>query len=237
MEVICLQSLIIPGTNIHLYDGSIISLSRYPGSKWIVHNGWYTYNSTQYLGWYLCSIPEQVILPADNTTLQGVCVISNTCPCPTPIPPYPSCPPTPFPPDVFWEIDRSWISVETIEDRDKLNSRTIPNGKIVRVNNDNGVPKYYIWSTCTNSWLTETFGIPVDTYVTYNQLQDSLKPLSDSVGTLTSDVSTIQTSISDIYQDINHIQSDVEHVYQDIDDLDNAFQDMSSQSGWKNIID
>lgn len=235
--MIYLQSLIIPGTNIQLYDGSTISLSRYPGTKWIVHNGWYTYSSTQYLGWYLCSIPEQVILPADDSTLQGVCVISNTCPCPTPIPPYPPCPPTPFPPDIFWEIDRSWISVETISERDKLNTRQIPDGKIVRVNNDNGTPKYYIWSTVTNSWLTETFGIPVDSFVTNTQLQETIKPLYDSVNDLSSDISEIQSSIDDMTQDINHVQSDIEHIYKDIDDLETGLDDMSSKSVWRNIIE
>jgi hypothetical protein len=198
-----LQKLIIPGTNIELNDGAIIMLAAYTNTKWIVHNGWYTYGGTTYMGWYLCSIPQQTILPANTSILQGVTIISNNCPCP-PVPPCPPpCPPGPFPPDIFWEIDRSWISVETIADRDLLNNRNLPNGKIVRVNDidENENPGYYIWSARDNTWVPETFGINLSKYLTKAEadaLYATTQYVNTAISTMESKVDNIQSAVDNI---------------------------------------
>lgn len=44
--------IIIPGTNIRLYDSDIVRISNYPKARWIVHNGWYIYQGHQNNGWY-----------------------------------------------------------------------------------------------------------------------------------------------------------------------------------------
>lgn len=82
----------IPGSKVKLKDGSIIMLRRFPGTKWVVHNGWYNYNGKNYTGWYFSSVPAQTILPVNRYDLQGIVVVSDkdTSPSDDPVfPPYP----------------------------------------------------------------------------------------------------------------------------------------------------
>ena len=135
--------VIIPVTGIKLYDGDIVVLSKYPGVKWIIHNGWYTYQESQSIGWYFCSIPQGVIIPVTDDELTHLTVISDGGCCPQPPCPPGPVPPGPIPPDLAREIDRAWISVATLIDRDNLNKRILPDGKIVRVDEvSTGVPGY-----------------------------------------------------------------------------------------------
>lgn len=72
-----LNYLKVPDSNIKLTDGSVVMLSRFPGTKWVVHNGWYNYAGRRYMGWYFCSIPAQTIIPANNQDLSLITVISE----------------------------------------------------------------------------------------------------------------------------------------------------------------
>ena len=95
-------------------------LDRFPGTKWVVHNGWYSYNGRQYSGWYFCSIPANTIIPVSEEDLQLLTVVSGQvdalepeldeteeskkcCPRPPFPPPRPPFPPpgpyVPVPPD------------------------------------------------------------------------------------------------------------------------------------------
>lgn len=152
-------------------DGTIVMLARFPGTKWIVRNGWYTYQGNQYTGWYVSSIPSQTTLPLTDDDLEMITIVSNNqcnCghypppPCPPPFPPLgpaPSEKNPKFTESYKDEVDRAFITVNTLEDRDKLNTRIIPDGKIVRVNSVRGVIKYYSWNLETKTWEEETFGI------------------------------------------------------------------------------
>lgn len=95
--------LTVPGTSVRLKDGSVVMLTRFPGTKWIVHCGWYNYNDRSYTGWYFCSIPAQTILPINQQDLQGVVLISDKYDGkidPIPGPDFPPGPPAPDYPDV-----------------------------------------------------------------------------------------------------------------------------------------
>lgn len=83
----------IPGTSINLYDGSVVQISRFGTTKWILHEGWYTYESNTYNGWYFNAVPSQDVIPLDESDLSTIVVISN----PVPICPTPPTPPTPLP--------------------------------------------------------------------------------------------------------------------------------------------
>ena len=151
----------IPGSNQVLYDGSIVILANYHNTKWIVHEGWYTYNGKQCHGWYFCEIPSQTILPVNEDDLKTLTIVDNGCGCP-PGPPMPPMPDRPFTPQMAWELDRAWISVPTIAHRDNLNKRFLPDGKIVRVDEVTpGVPGYFRWDQVSQTWVDETFGIDV----------------------------------------------------------------------------
>lgn len=115
----------VPNSDIQLTDGSVVMLARFPGTKWVVHYGWYDYSGRRAMGWYFSSIPAQTVIPATNQDLQLIVVIDNggseggsgnanlpapsiipdpTVPGPSPVmpspcPPGPSpCPPGPTPP-------------------------------------------------------------------------------------------------------------------------------------------
>lgn len=168
-----MNSFVVPGTGITVTDGSVVMLSRFPGKKWIAHYGWYKYSGQQMMGWYFCSIPENSIIPMNDMDANTLTVVSSngTCPCPslTPSPspsPVPPCPNpgdhNPFSDQDKWELDRAFITVNTIAERDALNARLLPDGKLVRVNNDGDSPAYFRWNQVTQVWEEEFFGISVD---------------------------------------------------------------------------
>ena len=168
--------LIIPDTGIKLYENSIVILSRFPGTRWITKNGWYTYNCQQYQGWYFCSIPAQTVVPVTEEDLRLLTIVSNdgcssgsgSGQCPGPYPPGPGPNPgIPFTPRNAYELDRAWLTVDTLAQRNELNQRLLPDGKIVRVNDDGtGSAKYYRWDQPTCTWKDETFGIDLSPYLT-----------------------------------------------------------------------
>ena len=40
---VILNYLVIPGTDVRIYDGDIIKISNKPKTKWVVHYGWFIY--------------------------------------------------------------------------------------------------------------------------------------------------------------------------------------------------
>lgn len=169
---------IMTDSGIRISNGTIVMLARYPGIKWTVRNGWYTYQGQQYTGWYFCSIGSETIIPMLDEDLALITVLSGgmgcdcnpispvPCPPPAPYPPVPPAPPTPPcpPPDPGthakfddhdqYQIDRAFISVNTLDERNQLSLRhLIPDGKMVRVNQaKEGEPGYYAYCAETQSW-------------------------------------------------------------------------------------
>lgn len=88
----------IPNTHCKIYDGSIVMIARFPQTKWIVHNGFYSYSGQQQSGWYFQSIPAGTIIPMNSADLTTLTIISNpssdphVCPPPGPAPGPIPCP-------------------------------------------------------------------------------------------------------------------------------------------------
>ena len=150
--------LVIPGTNIRLYDSDIVKISGKPRIKWVVHTGWYIYEGNQNFGWYFISIKDGTILPASiidltlctlvTTKTQGSekydgKVVNYT---------------RPFTVADAELLNRSFITVETIEQRDNLDKKKLVNGKLVRCNDVGGAPNYYAWNSETKEWDRVDFG-------------------------------------------------------------------------------
>ena len=150
--------LVISGTNIRLYDSDIVKISGKPRIKWVVHTGWYIYEGNQNFGWYFVSIKDGTILPASiidltlctlvTTKTQGSerydgKVVNYT---------------RPFTLEDAETLNRAFITVETIEQRDNLDNKKLVNGRLVRVNDVGGVATYYRWDAETKSWVKEDFG-------------------------------------------------------------------------------
>lgn len=202
--------LTIPNSNITLCEGSVVILHRYPETQWIVHQGWYDYAGSHYNGWYFCSIPAQTIIPMNQEDLAALTVVSGGpryCPevpyppMPGPFPPAPG----PFPPlpvgdlpayisnDEKARYEAAFISLPMISDRDALDTEKLPDGKIVRVNNVDGVAKYYAWDKFNETWADVTF--PSD------EPEPQPAPESDILY-VTVDTSDETITLSESYQDI-----------------------------------
>ena len=96
-----MRSIHIPETCQDITVGSVVMLSRFPDTKWVLQNGWYMYEGQQYNGWYFSSIPAQTTIPVQGTDLLGLVIVSGGACKPIPHPPRP-CPgpgpgPTPYP--------------------------------------------------------------------------------------------------------------------------------------------
>lgn len=165
-----MKQLVLPNSNTYLVDGSVVTLARFPGMKWIVHYGWYTYKGSQKSGWYFSSIPEQTVIPVNDADLRTLTVLSGSCECNCPPgvewddstcpPPGPPGPKDSFTPKHRWELDRAALSVNTIAERDLLTQdRLLPDGKLVRVSEcPDGKTRYFAWNQATQSWDEESFG-------------------------------------------------------------------------------
>lgn len=212
MNLIDMSDMIMTDSGVQLYDGSIVILARFPGTKWIVHKGWYTYQDNQYNGWYVSSIPAQSTMPLTDADLLGIQVVSGGCGCPDV--PFPG-PPIPggggLSPDMKWELKRAWITVDTTEQLSNLNRRLVPDGKIVRVNDlGDGSPGYFRYDQPNQQWVPETFGVDTSNFVSKDDLSkevsDQLKDIdiSESVVTVIETNKSAQTAINKIVDsDIN----------------------------------
>lgn len=72
-----------------VYEGAIVTISGYPDTKWILCTGWYTYQGTNYVGWYFKAIPSGAILRATPDVLENVTVIGGVPIVPEPGPDEP----------------------------------------------------------------------------------------------------------------------------------------------------
>ena len=57
--------IIIPGTDIRLYEDDIVELSSYPGYSFMVKQSDYQYKNLSIFGWHLESTTGDLSLPVD----------------------------------------------------------------------------------------------------------------------------------------------------------------------------
>lgn len=89
-----MDSIRVPNTCEGITVGSIVILSRFPDTKWVLQYGWFSYEDERQHGWYFSSIPAQTIIPVTDEDLDGLVVVSGgacmprpgECPCPEPTP-------------------------------------------------------------------------------------------------------------------------------------------------------
>lgn len=174
-----------------LVDGNIVSIDTIPDQKWILHKGWYTWDNKLNNGWYLTSIIDKSIRPVIPQEIEDMVVISTKSNnldqnYPNVIPVkvdsdsvsnettqtyvYPISPGSytgphgpifpPVAPDselVPYQVASAFVTFPTIEARDLLDKRQIPDGKLVRVNDVDGKVEYYSWSITRREWVDENF--------------------------------------------------------------------------------
>ena len=205
-------------SGIQIVDGSIVKVPRITVTKWIVHKGWYAYQGNQYNGWYLSSIPSQTTMPLVDSDLIGIKVVGGECPYPDH--PFPS-PNPPIPggggmkPEMAWELNRAWITVDTIEQLSRLNRRLVPDGKIVRVNDSgDGTAKYYRYDQAKSIWTEEYFGVDTTNFVSKDDLVQEVKDQLDN---------------ADFSQTVVNVIKDNDEVHQTIKEV------AESDTTWKEV--
>lgn len=265
--------LTVPDSKLKLVDGNVVMLERFPGLKWILHNGWYSYNGRQYMGWYFTSIPSQTILPVSNQDLRMITLVSSKSndeyPDYPPAPPEPydhhghhghhghghgHCPPVypPVAPDpepekpAFFsqtcknQLDSAFISVPTLKKRDQLDTSTMPDGKIVRVNSVDGEPRYYAWSAFNDHWeelhfvLQENVDDQLANYYDATQINQYIEDANrriDDVNTLIADTSErLQHDIDDAGNSVVEVERRIRSVESSIAELQAALDSQGGQS-------
>ncbi len=160
--------VVVPGTNIRLYDGDIVRITKYPKSKFQIHCGWYVFENAQNFGWYLSNIKSGKVLPVDTIDLTTCSLITSESQGSK----YHSGSEIqytrPFTDSDYEMLNRTFITLDTIEQRDSLDTSRLRHGKLVRINGDDDVPAYYAWNANTKLWeltsLTDSIKRVVGTY-------------------------------------------------------------------------
>ena len=146
------KSIVIPGTNIRLYDGDLVTITNRPHIKWVVHYGWFIFQNSQNHDWYFSAINNGENLPVSSVDLTLVSLVTSK----TLGSVYQDGKVVNYT-TVFTEADAhnlnsAFISVDTINQRDNLDKTKLTNGKLVRVNNCGGTPKYFAWDFSSKTW-------------------------------------------------------------------------------------
>lgn len=157
----------IPETGQIVYEGDIVMLSEYPGYLYTATYGWYVKDGIKQKGWYFMSTTSDRLVPINDTDLSELVVVESRYPQPHPHPPkphphpgpgpHPPIPPIPPIPGIL--ESRAAVTVEDIAQRNVIASKNLPDGKIVRVN-DNGDSQvaYYEWDAQALNWVPLNWG-------------------------------------------------------------------------------
>ena len=152
------KSIVIPGTNIRLYDGDLVTITNRPHIKWVVHYGWFIFQNAQNHDWYFSSIRNGETLPVAQVDLTTVSLATSKTQGSTfedgKVVNYT----TVFTAEDAQTLNRTFISVDTIAQRDNIDKTKLSDGRLVRVNDDGGIARYYAWNSSTNSWSEVDFG-------------------------------------------------------------------------------
>lgn len=189
---------LVTDTGVIINDGSVVILSQYPNVKWLIKNGWYTYKGKQYNGWYFSSIPANNTMPVDTSDLSGITLVSgpNCCPPPPgPVPPGPGPSEERFTHELRNQLERAWITVDTIEQRDRLNIRLVPDGKVVKVNDVGGSVKYYSYDQSLSTWVEEVFGLD-GLFVKKEDLENEVNDLVNGDTSLHESIVNVSKSVA-----------------------------------------
>lgn len=152
------EYIVVPGTNIRLYDNDIVRLTSNPNVKYIVHTGWYIYQGIQNFGWYACSLSNGSILPISAIDLTSVTLVGTYTQGSVLSDGKQVNYTRPFTEHDGVVLNRAFISVDTIDQRDNLSPAELVDGKLVRVNNvGDGGYAYFSWSAKDQKWSDITF--------------------------------------------------------------------------------
>lgn len=183
-------TLVLPG-GVEVIDGAVLSFGDDP-CKYILHYGMYKVTSvtsacgpvTKITGWYVQQFGSGVAIPVTDDMLS-MCKVHNTgaeitvTGNPTGCrPPHKVCRPSPetFTSQDKYQLDRSWLTVDTVAERDALSITSVMTGRIVEVNNatEDGEPSYYRWNYKKQEWDNIIF-VHSDIAADLEKMQEQVK--------------------------------------------------------------
>lgn len=203
----------IPDTGTIVYEGDLVILSEYPDNFAIASHGWYEYEQTRANGWYFVLLPRRETVPAANVNVSLLTVVTSTScapPCPTPIPD----------PDEHTQ-SRTFITFDTIAQRDGLTPEFIPDGRIVRINDaGEGKAEYYQWDAENETW--KTWDIRADLSSQQAQIDEAeaqIDEVEQQIVALEGQVTVAEQQIGATEQQISEVQSEVNNKINNADDV------------------
>jgi len=146
------KSIVIPSTNIRLYDGDLVTMTNHPNVKWVVHYGWFIFNNSQFHDWYFSAIHNGENLPVSYVDLTTVSLATSKTLGSTYHDGKAVGYTAVFTQEDAETLNRTFISVDTVTQRDNLDKTKIPNGRLVRVNDYLGSVAYFAWDSATQQW-------------------------------------------------------------------------------------
>ena len=116
-----LRELIIPGTEIKISEGSIVTISELPNTKCVLKYGNYIWNDESCEGWYFSATPSNQIIPLESVDTSGITIIHlrpenimiDPCEKHT-APPIPPCPGTRVCYTTKWENSKSRVKFDAV---------------------------------------------------------------------------------------------------------------------------
>lgn len=187
-----LSYFVIPDTSTIVYEGDIVVLSEFPDNFAIASHGWYEYEQTRANGWYFILLPRREVIPAANVNISLLTVVTST-PC---APPHP----TPIPDPDEHTQSRTFITFDTIAQRDGLIPEFILDGRIVRINDaGEGKAEYYEWDAENEVW------IPWD--------------IQSNLSSQQAQIDEAEEQIDEVEQQLTEIQSEVDNKIDNADDV------------------
>ena len=175
-------------------------------------------------GTYFVLLPRRETIPAANVNVSLLTVVTSTScapPCPTPIPD----------PDEHTQ-SRTFITFDTIAQRDGLTPEFIPDGRIVRINDaGEGKAEYYQWSAENEVWITWDIQSNMSSQQTQiDEAGEQIESLAEQVAAAETQIASAEQQIDEVgqqlqeyaettEQQLTEIQSEVDNKIDNADDV------------------
>lgn len=175
-------SVVLPNTDIRLYDNDIITLTTNPTVRYILRYGWYICHGVQSYGWYVVSISDGTVLAISEIDLSTINLVSTYTQGSTYDDGKKVNYTRPYTDHDVAILNRSFISLSSMSQRDNLDPSELTDGRVVRVNDiGDGSYGYFVWSAIDKSWSSITFETTIPAIVGTDKSEVILSELDPGV--------------------------------------------------------
>ena len=181
-------------------DGSVIKLGS-DSTLYFLHFGKFKYDGKEYLDrWYLQKVGSTICIPISDEILSQAQVTSNSidisshlgCHC------NPNSDKQIFTSEDKYTLDRTWITVDTLTERDSIPKGLVMNGRIVQVNQaEDNESHYYRYNSSLENWV-EIHLDNADTEAKLTELESGVDDLETKISTLEMAVDELRTDVQEI---------------------------------------